>query len=196
MTDLQLQPNERLFAPAPSMHSLKPALFSALADREYVFDGGPPWLAERALDLAARQDAEHLITGELLALRAATKPVPPKWLADRLTILWTQFMVARTVDARALAVWMGETINLLADLPHDIVAHAIDQAVKKAKHGFIPSVGEIRQFADPLVLDREEQLARLTAMSAALDDPEATKARQDRRRIAAAARGDEAGQAS
>ncbi len=169
------------------MLSVRPELSSAVADREFVFDGGPVWAAERALDIAARNDVEQLVPAERLGLQAAMRPPSQDWLVDRLSILWTQFMVARQADPRALAVWMAETGSLLGDLPHDIVAHAIDQAVRKSRHGFIPSVGEIRQFADPLVEERERQIERLTAMEAAMADPVATAARTERRAATAAA---------
>lgn len=81
-------------------------------------------------------------------------------------------------SAQDLALWMAETMRLLSDLPHDIVAHAIDQAVKTSKHGHMPSVGEIRQIADPLASEREQNIARLAKMEAALADPVATAERQ------------------
>lgn len=160
-----------------------------MADREFVYDGGPTWTAERALDLAARRGVEQFVATERLALQAAMRPPSPDWLVDRLTIMWTMFMVARQADPRALAVWMAETGSLLGDLPHDIVAHAIDQAIRKSRHGFIPSVGEIRQFADPLVTEREVHIQRLTAMEDALADPVATAARDERRQAQAHAAG-------
>lgn len=163
------------------MLSLRPELSSAVADREFVFDGGPAWSAEWALDVAARRGVEQFVAGERLALQAAMRPPSPDWLVDRLTVMWTTFMVARQADPRALAIWMAETGSLLGDLPHDIVAHAIDQAIRKSRHGFIPSVGEIRQFADPLVAEREVHIERLAAMEAALDDPVAAAAREQRR---------------
>lgn len=169
------------------MLSVRPELSSAVADREFVFDGGPVWVAERALDIAARRGVEQLIPAERLSLVAAMRPPSQDWLVDRLSILWTQFMVARQADPRALAVWMAETGSLLGDLPHDIVAHAIDQAIRKSRHGFIPSVGEIRQFADPLVEERERQIERLTAMENAMADPAATAARAERRAAMVAA---------
>lgn len=171
-----------MFAAAPSILSLRPELSSAVADREFVFDGSPIWTAERALDLAARNGVEQFVAAERLGLQAAMRPPSPDWLVDRLTILWTMFMVARQADPRALAVWMAETGSLLGDLPHDIVAHAIDQAIRKSRHGFIPSVGEIRQFADPLAVEREQQIYRLTEMETALADPVATAEREERRR--------------
>lgn len=188
MNDIQPLPGAgRVFPPAPSMLSVRPELSSAVADREFVFDGGPVWAAERALDIAARNGVEQLVPAERLGLQAAMRPPSQDWLVDRLSILWTQFMVARQADPRALAVWMAETGSLLGDLPHDIVAHAIDQAVRKSRHGFIPSVGEIRQFADPLVEERERQIERLTAMETAMADPVATAARMERRAATAAA---------
>lgn len=95
-------------------------------------------------------------------LREATQPVPRAWLGNRLSVLWTMFMASRThVDSDALAVWLAEHLRLLGDLPHDIVATAIDRAVQSARHGFIPSIGEIRGAAEPLVDERERMVNRL-----------------------------------
>jgi hypothetical protein len=154
-----------------------------LEDREFVFDGGPLWTAERALDAAERQGVEQFVPDARRVLQAAMSPPTPVWLNDRLTVLWTMFMVARNADGRALAVWMAETGSLLSDLPHDIVAEAIDQAIRKSRHGFVPSVGEIRQYADPLVDERNRHIERLLEMEAALADPVATAARDERRRV-------------
>ncbi|WP_288935088.1 hypothetical protein [uncultured Sphingomonas sp.] len=165
---------------------MKPDLSSALADSSFVYDGGPAWTVERALDIAARNGVEQMVAAEHHALQAAKTPPPGNWLADRLTILWTMFMASRAADPRSLAVWMAETASLLSDLPHDIVAYAVDEAIRKSRHGFIPSVGEIRQFAEPLVDERNRHIERLGSMAAALADPAATATRQRRRQDAAA----------
>jgi hypothetical protein len=70
--------------------------------------------------------------------------------------------------------------RLLHDLPHDVLAHSIDEAIKTSKHGFLPSVGEIRAIAQPIVAEREIQIERLIKMEAALADPEASATRNQR----------------
>lgn len=168
------------------MHSLRPDLCLALADDAFRF-GGPAWTPERALDIAAQKGVEESVPDERRALEAAMRPAPAQWMADRLTVLWATYMAARTApDPRALAVWMAETSRMLIDIPHDIIAHSIDTAMQKSRHGFIPSIGEIRQFAEPLAEERTQQLARLGRMERALADPEATAERKARREELAA----------
>lgn len=169
------------------MHSPKPEICSALADRSFVFDGGPAWRVEDALDHAALKGVEADVPAERKALLGACRPASPKWLADRLTVLWATYMASRAAaDPRAISVWMAETAGLLSDVPFDILAQSIDTAIRKSRHGFIPSVGEIRQFADPLIEQRDVQLFRLSAMEAALSDAGAVEARADRRAVQAA----------
>ena len=168
------------------MRSVSPSLHRALEDSSYVFDGSAPWKVERALDLAASNGDEGQVALARRSLECALAPAPPQWFGQRLPILWTLFMAARGADPRALTVWMAETAHLLSDLPHDIVAHSIDRAIKTSQHGFIPSVGEIRTIADPLVVERERHIERLNRMEIALADPEATAQRDRRRREQAA----------
>ncbi|WP_312313140.1 hypothetical protein [Sphingobium yanoikuyae] len=96
---------------------------------------------------------------------AASGPAPKRWTIDRLTTLVTMFTLGRVApDPRQLALWMSETSRLVADLPHDILAHSIDLAVQSGRHGFMPSVGEIRAVANPLAAERSQQLDRLDQM--------------------------------
>jgi hypothetical protein len=98
--------------------------------------------------------------------REALQPVNGDWLTDRLSTM--QLACTATSgwsDARATA-WLHETQRLLADLPHDIVASAIDQAVVQSGRGFLPSVGEIRAIADPRFDDRRRVLRRLESVAA------------------------------
>lgn len=96
-------------------------------------------------------------------LRQSARPVPREWLGDRLTILWTMFMASRSqADGDLLTLWLSEHLRLLGDLPHDIVALAIDRAVQSARHGFIPSIGEMRATAEPLVGERARMIERLS----------------------------------
>lgn len=95
---------------------------------------------------------------------------PRNWMLKRLTVMATQFSIGRTAqDEGALTVWLAECYSQLADLPHDIVAAAIDDAIKTRSHGFMPSVGEIRAIAVPLADTRRLQLDRLEQMFAAID---------------------------
>jgi hypothetical protein len=99
----------------------------------------------------------------LRLLRRSARPVPREWLGDRLTILWTMFMASRSqADPEVLTLWLSEHLRLLGDLPHDIVAIAIDRAVQSARHGFIPSIGEMRTTAEPLLAERARLIERLT----------------------------------
>jgi hypothetical protein len=73
------------------------------------------------------------------------------------------FMASRSVaDDGALTIWLAEHMRLLGDLPHDIIAMAIDRGVQSARHGFLPSIGEFRAIAEPLLVDRERLIERLT----------------------------------
>ena len=157
-------------------------MLSVLEDRCYPTGGEPAWTPEWALDFAHSKGIEDQVSDTLTDLADAMNAAPYDWLTKRLGVLWTMFMVARDVDDRALTVWMAETASLLADIPHDIAAFAIDEAVRKSPHGFIPSVGEIRRHADPLVCARREHIGRLRRMEVALGDHDATEKRQARRR--------------
>ena len=97
----------------------------------------------------------------LVRLENSLTPAPREWLGKRLPVLWTTYMPARPVDPGALTVWLIETARLLGDLPHDIAGHSIDEAIKAGKSGFMPTVGEIRSIADPLVAVRLKQIRRL-----------------------------------
>ncbi|EJL23958.1 hypothetical protein PMI02_03878 [Novosphingobium sp. AP12] len=46
-----------------------------------------------------------------------------------MSVVWTLFMAGRDTDEDKFAVWLGEMARLLSDLPHDIVGHAIDEAM-------------------------------------------------------------------
>lgn len=72
-------------------------------------------------------------------------------------------------DPDRVAAWLAETGRLLWDLPHDILAQAIDEAIKRADRGFMPAVGQIRAVADPIIAQRREQSARLDAMAAIIE---------------------------
>jgi hypothetical protein len=150
------------------MQYVPPELRLALADRSFVQDGSRRWSPEHALRVLG-DERVGAVRPAIEALEAALLPVERRWLGDRLTLLWTMFMASRTTsDPDAVTIWMAEYIRLLGDLPHDIAEAAIDGAVRGARHGFIPSVGEVRAIADPLLVERQEQLSRLRLVEEAL----------------------------
>jgi len=91
------------------------------------------------------------------------QPVAVEWLADRLGLMWNAMGHSR--DPGVATAWLHETTRLLSDIPGDIAADAIDEAVKASERGFMPSVGEIRKFADPMVAKRKRALVRLNAVT-------------------------------
>lgn len=146
------------------MQSLPPELTLALADRDFVFDGSPDWTPAHSLAVLKAKGAVAVASDQLIKIRQSADPVPKGWLADRLTVLWTMFTASRRqADPGAVTIWMAEYLRLLDDLPWDIVAVAIDDAVRNAKHGFMPAVGEIRAIANPLFENRKRLIERLSA---------------------------------
>ena len=125
---------------------------------------GGRWEPDTALRIADAVCAPAKLREWLLELQASQQPAPRAWLGERLTVLWNLFNTTRAADGRALTGWMMEVARLVADVPHDILALAIDQAIRSAKHNFMPSVGEIRAIADPLAATRAEQVQRLELM--------------------------------
>lgn len=129
-------------------------------------DGSARWSIEHARRVITDNDADELAINVLAELRASARPVPRDWLADRLTVLWTMFMASRSgTDAGALTIWLAEHLRLLGDLPHDLIARAIDRAVQSARHGFIPSIGEIRSLAEPEADERDKLIRRLATIA-------------------------------
>lgn len=170
------------------MASLPPMVADLLTDspQEFVFDGGPLWRPEKALDAAHNAGQEGAISEHRRALQAMMARPSRKWVDQRLASLFVHFNPTREVDGKAFGIWNDEMARLLIDLPHDILAYAIDEAIRKSGHGFAPAVGEIRRYADPLVEQREIQIDRLRRMEAALADPVATEERAGRRASQAA----------
>jgi hypothetical protein len=163
------------------MLQLAPPLQQALADRAFAHSGEAKWDPERALDIAARQGGEAQVPAAHRTAVASLACAPAPWFGRRLTMLWTMFMLGRPTDQGAQTLWMAEAARLLGDLPHDILAHSIDEAIKVSRHGFMPSVGEIRGIADPLVGERRKHIERLGRMAEALDDVAASEQRLARR---------------
>jgi len=141
----------------------------ALEDREFVFDGSPKWSADYAIRAAAHKGLRPADVEEVHRdLKTSLGLAPQWWIIDRLTTLATMFTLARQApDPRQLALWLSETARMLGDIPHDILAHSVDEAIRSCRHGFMPSVGEIRSHAEPLIAKRREQTERLTIMLAA-----------------------------
>lgn len=165
------------------MPSVSPGLAGALTDtpREFIFDGGPTWRVEDALDAAHRAGTEDQISVVRASLEASQAPATRLWFGQRLASLFVLFNPTRDVDDRAFRIWNDEMTSLLIDLPYDIAAFAIDEAIRESTHGFAPSVGEIRVQAKPLLAQRLEHIDRLSKMEAALADPVATEERVRRR---------------
>lgn len=135
----------------------------ALADSSFALR---EWQAEYAIRVFDREgvDARSLRT----QLTDRMRPVGQGWLARRLEALWNSNPHAAALKA---SDWLKETGRLLADVPFDILQDAIDVAVKGAKGGFMPTVGEIRAIADPVLNERRTQIRRLNAMLAANGPP-------------------------
>lgn len=73
-------------------------------------------------------------------------------------------------DPDRATAWLSEMGRLLMDLPGDILATAIDDAIKQSERGFLPAVGQIRAIAEPMVKDREREARRLEALAELMDD--------------------------
>lgn len=126
----------------------------ALADNPYAHG---PWDAHQA----AKKFHPAALPRLIAAHDAALAPTDRDWLQKRLRLLWKSSTPAGSLDATA---WLHETGRLLEDLPQDILAEAIDQAVMQSERGFMPSVGQVRAIAEPRVRDRQRAAARLAAI--------------------------------
>ena len=135
---------------------------------EFIFDGSAPWSTAHALSVATDKGITlEDLSATIDALEEAIKPAPRQWVGDRLTALFALFSINRNApDAKDLAIWLTETAALLSDIPHDILADAIDTAIKTRTHGFMPSVGEIRTIADPVTQQRGNLLFRAALVGA------------------------------
>lgn len=92
-------------------------------------------------------------------LNKALAPVSVDWLQMRLRLMWKSCNPGGGLDATA---WLHETGRLLSDLPQDILAEAIDAAVRASARGFMPSVGEIRAYAEQRLRERRQQEWRVS----------------------------------
>ena len=136
---------------------------SALKDNEYRT---PAWQAAIALrDMeTAGIDPRPLLSAHRLALANA----PSDWLQKRLRLLWKSSTPSSNLDA---ASWLHETGRLLCDIPQDILAWAIDEAVKQSERGFMPGVGPIRALAQPKLEDRRQNAERLRQLVEMIERP-------------------------
>lgn len=134
---------------------------SALADNAFSLSD---WTTATALARLDDGDRKRLPS---LAQQAEGTLIPVRrdWLEKRLSTMYLAMSHERDAD-RATA-WLHESVRLLADLPQDIVGDAIDEAVKKSDRGFMPSIGAIRSFADPVLDERKKKVARLRMLAGA-----------------------------
>lgn len=141
---------------------MKPSVARVLETSSYRTE---PWSARDALASLPSDVRPCDLAADASALAAALIPCPDDRRRARLTRMGLAFGHDRDPDRAA--AWLNETARLLADLPDDILADALDLAVKGAGRGFMPAVGQIRAHADPLLTARKTQAARLAAMAEA-----------------------------
>jgi hypothetical protein len=130
---------------------------------------------------AAKQFHAGSVPRLIAAHDAALAPVSDDWLQKRLRLLWKSSVVNGSLDATA---WLHETGRLLADIPQDILADAIDSCVKSSERGFMPTVGQIRAVADPRMQQRETHAARLRSIERVKNGATVTKEEAPRPRAA------------
>lgn len=158
-TEVEQEQEAAASAPVPQKLSLPRAVISALTDNSAP---GEAWDVAQCIRELRRDGQLAHVPICIARLENALLPVDGKWLEDRLTIMWTAMGHSR--DPRVSAAWLHETIRLLSDLPGDIAADAIDEAIKASERGYMPSVGAIRKIAEPMVAKRKRALARLRAV--------------------------------
>lgn len=126
------------------------------------------WTTETGLSRLSDADRGR-VPAMAAKAEAALTPVDRDWLDKRLSTMYLAMSNDRDAD-RATA-WLHEFMRLLSDLPHDIVAAAIDEAVIKSERGFLPSIGAIRAIADPVLEERKQKVRRLRAMANIITAP-------------------------
>ncbi|WP_460986392.1 hypothetical protein [Sphingobium sp. TomTYG75] len=141
------------------------AVASAITDNRFSLR---EWTTATGLSRLSDDDKLRIPT---LADRAqeTLTPVNHGWLEKRLSTMY--LAMAHDRDPDKATAWLHEFIRLLADLPQDIVAHSVDEAVKKSERGFLPSIGAIRAIADPMVEERQQKVRRLRMMADAILAP-------------------------
>lgn len=123
---------------------------------------GEPWSVSRGLrevSAAGHTDRLPMLADTMIR---ALDPVDPEWLGDRLSLMW--LAMGHSKSSEVATAWLSENTRLLLDLPADILADALDQAIKESDRGFMPPVGAIRKIADPMFDKRRRAAARLRAM--------------------------------
>lgn len=137
------------------------AVASALTAVDYVVGVGARWTPQAGLAVLSEIDRARLPL--LIAEAQLAMDCDQEWLANRLTVLWLS-TGHRKSEAQATA-WLSETVRLLAAVPTDILATAIDQAVMSSERGFLPTVGEILKIAEPALERRRQALRRMQVMA-------------------------------
>ena len=155
----RLDDRRQLAAPTQPL-SLPPSIASTLADSAYRLE---PWNAREALVGIVSTTGRQEVVQAADDVRNALQPCNRDWLKKRLASMALAFGHERDPDR--VSAWLAETGRLLFDLPQDILADAIDEAIKRSDRGFMPAVGQIRAIADPLFAARRQQSARLDTMA-------------------------------
>ncbi|KQM47969.1 hypothetical protein ASE69_11230 [Sphingomonas sp. Leaf208] len=159
MSNLARLDDRRQIAAQPVTPSLPPSIASTLADNRFR---STPWNAADAMFSIVSTDERRQVADGARAYRASLAPCPRDWLKKRLSSM--ALAHGHEKDPDRVTAWLQETGRLLLDLPHDILAYSIDEAIKRSERGFMPAVGQTRAIADPLVATRREEAYRLEAM--------------------------------
>ena len=142
-----------------------------------VWAGEVRWSARQALVEIERAGFADRVPALSEQLNLSLQPVSPEWLGDRLSLLWLANGTGGTSENRA-AAWLSETARLLGDLPQDIIAKAIDDAVQSATVAFLPGVGTIRAIAEPLLRRRRVAARRLELVANLMFDSSTASGRR------------------
>lgn len=164
MNNLARLDDRRQIATPSATPSLPPTIASTLADNRFR---STPWNAADAMfSIVSNEERRQVVEGARVYLASLT-PCPRDWLKKRLSSM--AMAHGHEKDPDRAAAWLQETGRLLWDLPHDVLAYAIDEAIKRSERGFMPAVGQIRAIADPMVATRREETYRLEAMAMVIE---------------------------
>ena len=164
MNNLARLDDRRQITTPSATPSLPPTIASTLADNRFR---STPWNAADAMfSIVSTEERRQVVKGARV-YRSSLAPCPRDWLKKRLSSM--AMAHGHEKDPDRAAARLQETGRLLWDLPHDILAHSIDEAIKRSERGFMPAVGQIRAIADPLVATRREETYRLEAMAQVID---------------------------
>lgn len=139
--------------------SVPRAIASVLSDNQFSLR---EWTAADAVARLSEIDRQRL-TGLADQAAATLSPADGQWLNDRLSTMYLD--MSHDTNPDKATVWLHERMRLLGDIPQDILAPAIDEAIKRSERGFLPSVGAIRAIADPQLDERRQKVARLRKMA-------------------------------